>query len=74
MGTTLVKKPVVTKPTTIDLPSVRADTTTTDWATALLKAIGAPNTTNNQNNIKMWMASEEPASSWLTYNNPLTPR
>lgn len=64
-------KPVAKKATTVELPTVRADTTTTEWAAALLKTIGAPVTANNENNLKLWMASEEPSSQWLSRNNPL---
>lgn len=53
------------------LPPVRSQITTTAWASALLVDLGAPLTTNNLNNVKSWMASEETASSWLTNNNPL---
>jgi len=50
--------------------------TTEQWATALLQQINAdghnvPVTQNNIQNVMRWMASEEPASSWLTRNNPL---
>jgi hypothetical protein len=73
MGTTKVApKKTTTKVSSAPLPPAARNLITTKiWATAVLKGIGAPVTANNITNMERWMASEEPASSWLTNNDPL---
>jgi hypothetical protein len=73
VGTATLTK-VTPKKTTVSskpLGPARSLVTTKLWASAVLKGIGAPVTNNNISNMEKWMASEEPASSWLTNNDPL---
>ena len=53
-------------------PTDRSQWSTLTWAILLLAQLpGVPLTMNNVINVMTWMASEEPAGSWLSWNNPL---
>lgn len=53
-------------------PTERSQWSTLTWAILLLAQLpGVPLTMNNVLNVMTWMASEEPAGDWLSWNNPL---
>jgi hypothetical protein len=45
--------------------------TETDWAALVLKDMGAPVTTNNEDSILRWMEAEKSPTEWYQRNNPL---
>lgn len=48
-----------------------ASMTPSDWATLVLKDLGAPVSANNLTFMAQWMLSENYANTWDTRNNPL---
>jgi hypothetical protein len=55
-------------------PATRSQWTTQEWAEIVLGDLGVPVTQNNVDNLLVWMAAENNASSWLSGNDPLNVR